>query len=485
MDANTKEKQIFESFSKLTELIDHIKENSGKIEAHQMEQNIFHGVMELGRTLMDYSFATMESKDSGQKISCGDVALKHHGQRTRDYYSIFGKIRIARSCYWEKGSQLQFPLDKQCNLPANSFSYFLQEIVNSICITDSFSESKKKLKRFFNLTIHEQQLEQLNRKSITDYDQYYEQKPVPDKDTEGEIQVLSFDGKGVPMIKKEAAKIIARKGKGEKQQKKKEALVGISYTVDKIERTSKEVAANLIYPENKKESENSNVKALNIRRMASIAKSKEQVMEEIISDSLKRNPDNEKDVVVLIDGARSLEKKIKSLLDNKIQNYTVVLDIIHVLEYIYIAGNVLYDENSKKLKDYVYNQLLSILEGKTGRVIGGMKQTITKQKLRGHKLKAMEKVITYFTNHIQIMNYDQYLAKGYPIATGVVESACKLLVKDRMEGCGMRWSIEGAEAMLLLRSIDKSSDWENYQNFHIKQEGNRLFNKKCLEKSAA
>lgn len=109
-------------------------------------------------------------------------------------------------------------------------------------------------------------------------------------------------------------------------------------------------------------------------------------------------------------------------------------------------------------------------------MIGGLKQTATKQNLKGNKLETMQKVITYFSNHIHLMKYDQYLVNGYPIATGVVESACKLLVKKRMEGCGMRWSIKGAEAMLLLRSIDESSDWDDYLYFHAEQEKIRLYN---------
>jgi hypothetical protein len=67
------------------------------------------------------------------------------------------------------------------------------------------------------------------------------------------------------------------------------------------------------------------------------------------------------------------------------------------------------------------------------------------------------------------MKYDEYLAKGYPIGTGVVEAACGHLVKDRMEISGARWGIEGAEAILRLRSIVKSGDWDAYWNFYVEQ----------------
>jgi len=98
---------------------------------------------------------------------------------------------------------------------------------------------------------------------------------------------------------------------------------------------------------------------------------------------------------------------------------------------------------------WVYKQLLSILQGNVGRVIGGLKQTLEKRKLSKNKRKSIEDVIRYFENHREWMNYDEYLKSGFPIGSGVVESTCGHTVKDRMEGTGRRWSIKGAESTLL------------------------------------
>ena len=115
----------------------------------------------------------------------------------------------------------------------------------------------------------------MSKESCESYNKFYDQKETPSTESEGEIQVMQFDGKGVPMIKKEAALLKSRQGKGEKKQKKKEAMVGVSYTIDKKERTPEEVAENLIYPEKIREKKDEGEvekapKAKNIRRLASL-----------------------------------------------------------------------------------------------------------------------------------------------------------------------------------------------------------------------
>ena len=103
----------------------------------------------------------------------------------------------------------------------------------------------------------------------------------------------------------------------------------------------------------------------------------------------------------------------------------------------------------------VYNQLSAILQGRVGQVIGGLKQVMTKREsqLSKKKQETLQSVIRYMENHKQWMKYDEYLLKGYPIGSGIIESTCGHTVKNRMEGAGRRWSLDGAEFMLLLRSI--------------------------------
>jgi len=201
---------------------------------------------------------------------------------------------------------------------------------------------------------------------------------------------------------------------------------------------------------------------------------KSKVVQLIEKDAIKRNPESRKDVVVLIDGSPYQEKIVRSSL-TKIQQFTVILDIIHVIQYLYEAAHAIYSENGKEVKEHVYKLLISILQGNTGRVIGGLKQTVTKQNLSANKVKTLEKIIGYLANHKSNMQYDKYISKGYPIATGIVESTCKQLVIGRMEGAGMKWSMDGAESMLFMRSISKSELWNDFNKYKIDNEKLRLY----------
>jgi len=487
MELDNFERCVFQANTKLNEMGEFVCKNANNLQAHEMEKQIFFKVLEIGKELLEGYFAKVENNDVGQSIVDKDgIVYKRHSNVGKDYFSIMGKIKMQRMSYWKKGENTIYPLDIQCNIPECCYSYFLQEIMDSMSVNSSFSECEQDIKTLFNLTIHDKQFEEVTRDTITEYESFYQQNSVPAVEVEGEFQVLSFDGKGVPMIKKEAAKIKPRLGKGEKKQKKKEALVGISYTVDKHERTAAEVAQNLVFEplnqekkqEKKQKQDKKKVipKGQNIRRIASIKQEKKKIIEQVQADAIKRNQDNKRPYIVLIDGSLYLMKMIIAVL--QIPNYVLILDIIHVLEYLYLAAHSLHKENTHESRCYVYELLKAIMEGKVEAVIKKLEEEVKNKELCKSKSDAISKVIKYLENHKQMMYYDQYLAKGYPIGTGVVESACRLLVKDRMEGSGMRWSLDGAEAMLLLRSLKYSSHSKEYYKFHTEQENIRLYENK-------
>ena len=175
-------------------------------------------------------------------------------------------------------------------------------------------------------------------------------------------------------------------------------------------------------------------------------------------------------------------------LENKVcpaSPYFSILDIIHACEYVWEAGTAIHGEKSSKRRQWVRKKLLDLLDGKVGYVIGALKQIKNKRKLSESKLETLDKVIRYFTNHKHMMKYDEYLAKGYPIGTGVVESARGSLVKNRMERNGMRWGMTGAQAMLDLRAVKKNTDWKNFMEIYINEQKNILYSDDYKRKMVA
>ena len=484
MSAYSIEEMVLEGHMEVKELFEFVKNNAEAMDAYSMEQNIFDRVMGIGLTAMKGYFAEKGTGDIGDvlELEGGTTLKKKKMLLWKNYFSVFGKFGVPRTCYRTNGLDGVMPLDAQANIPERTYSYLLQEWMDLLSIRDSFGEAAVTLNKILGSGVSASRFEIVNRESANSYDEFYENKELPTPESEGETNVIEFDGKGVPIIKSEAANIKPRLGKGEKRQKTKEAIVGVSYTTDPKVRTAEEVAENLVYPEEARKKKDAKekagtkepeIRAKNIRRLASLERPKREVMGQIISDARKRDPDNRGQWVVVMDGALCLWTVLTSLLAGV--KWVGILDIIHVAEYLWKVGNALHGEKTPEGKKWVYKHLLAILQGRVGRVIGGLKQILSKRKLKVSQRKALMETIRYFENHRKWMRYDEYLATGYPIGSGIVESTCGHTVKSRMEGAGRRWSIKGAESTLLLRSVYTSNDWDAYWEAHREVEQRRLY----------
>jgi hypothetical protein len=215
--------------------------------------------------------------------------------------------------------------------------------------------------------------------------------------------------------------------------------------------------------------------AQQVRRLASLVRTKPAVMAVLTADAERREPQHRKPRVVRLDGALGLWSLATKLV-KAWRRVTFVLDIIHGVGYRWSAANAVFREGSKAGTRWVPEKLAEIRRGRGGYVIGGLRPILTKRTLRKSVREALTKVSTCFHNHRRWMTYDQYWAMGLPVGTGVVASACGSVVKHRMEGEGKRWSLAGAEAILALRSLKKShdNDLREYWRFRAGQERARL-----------
>ena len=186
-----------------------------------------------------------------------------------------------------------------------------------------------------------------------------------------------------------------------------------------------------------------------------------------------RNPEQEKETVYLCDGQEALWQAVVEELPDR--NAVAILDLLHVTPRLWKAAHVFHSEKSPEAETFVRERLLRVLQGKAAGVIRGLREMATKHALTGSKKKAIREICGYLPNNLARMRYDEYLAAGYPIASGVIEGACRHLVKDRMERAGMHWTAAGAQAMLDVRSVFVSGQWEEYQNYRIEREAERLY----------
>jgi len=283
--------------------------------------------------------------------------------------------------------------------------------------------------------------------------------------------VAAVDGKGIPMVKPGGAQPTARLAKGQKANKKRMATVATVFTRAPWVRTPQQVIESL-FPTSRPASGAAPPppRPENKRVWASLLKGKTAVIEEVAEEMDRRDPARSMTRLALTDGERALQIRV----DQKLKA-TLILDLMHVLEKLWKAAYVFHAEGCLQADLWVLDRTLRILYGEVGQVVKGIRQSITKRGLSGPKRNTLNAVANYLYRNRSRMRYDEYLANGWPIASGPVEGACKNLIKDRMERSGMRWTEQMAEAIVQLRAIYLSGDFDHYWQFHIDQDQRRLY----------
>jgi hypothetical protein len=291
---------------------------------------------------------------------------------------------------------------------------------------------------------------------------------------------VTADCKGVPLVRsalgpEEAteaplpALANQRRGKGEKANKKKMAAVGAVDTIDPFVRTAEEVIDEVL----REKAAKRRPRPANQRVRAELLVGKVALFLWLADEVVRRNPSGTKPLVFLSDGERALHDRQNEYLP---EDVICILDLFHVLERLWKAAWCFFDEATQRREahQWVEKSLRMLLEGKVRYVVGGLRQMMTKRHLKGARRKTIREVTGYLARNRGRMKYDEYLAAGYPIGSGVVEGACRHLVKDRLERAGMRWVPSGAQAMLDLRGTYLNGDWESFWTYHVEQEDDRL-----------
>lgn len=460
-----------------------------KAGAYDVEQELLRGGMEVLRHMLEENFRGRGIGDVGpfillDKQGEGEaIQLGHRRLRGRNYESIFGTIRLERLGYNARGQQSVHPLDEVLNLPQRKYSYVLQERGVRWCGHGPFDESLDSLESTTAGHIPKRQLEETVVDAALDFTEFYESrsKTAPPPEESGSILVAGIDCKGIPKRKTAEEKAEPRKirlGKGEKRTKKKMATVASVHTTEPYSRTAEQVVANLMDPDAPRPL-NPRPRPEGRRLWASVKQSKDEVIKEVAGEMQRRDPVGVKTAVCVMDGERALKTRAVKYLQSVFPGLLLILDIIHVVEYLWKAAYELYEPQSEEARLWVRERLLRILHGEVSHVVRGMRQSATKQELLPEKREAIDTACAYFLNNKDRMRYDDYLAHGLPIASGAAEGACGHLVKDRMEITGAIWDVEEdrAEAVLRIRALDKSGDWDEYWSFHMAQERKRLYAK--------
>ena len=438
-----------------------------------VERGVEARVREVGRLMLQSHIDARGTGNVGPQLKVTTAGGEERGRRAeredrRRIVSLFGPVEAVRTAYTERGQETVHPLDEALQLPARSPSYEVQRRLVEEAVRGPFDEAVVALDRNTGNRLPKRTVEQVAAEASQDFEAFYAQRAAPAATETGPLLVAATDCKGVPMVKPEGTAHRVRRKKGDKANKKKMATVATVDTRRPRVRTAEEVVESLF--EDVPQKNASAAKPEHKRVWASLERPQEQVFRELAAEVAARDPLGFKLRVLLTDG----ERRLRRMAEKFLPGFVLVLDLLHVLEYLWKAAHAFHAENSPEATAWVRSHALMILRGQVSQVIKGMRQSATKRGLRGSRLKAVETAAAYFHANRDRMHYDIYLAMGLPIASGTVEGACKHLVKDRMERSGMRWQIPGAEAILKLRAIHLSGDLDAYWSFHKRQEQLRL-----------
>lgn len=380
-----------------------------------------------------------------------DGIVRNHRRkdRKRRLMTLLGEVTVTRLCYGKKGETSLFPLDKELNLPADTYSHGLRERVARESAMCSFDQTVQKIKETTGGSVPKHQVEELTVRAAQDFERFYEERTGQAVEPTDDLLVLSIDGKGIVMrpeglrestrqaSEREQHKLKTRLSRGEKRNRKRMATVTAVYDVAKHERTPESIM--------KLEEASSKKPRLRKKRVwASVDRDAVTVTRELFEEARRRDPKNERPWVILADGQKQQLKNLcAEIRSRKLKNVTIVLDFIHVLEYLWKAAFCFFAEGSEAAERWVAEKALSTLQGKASFIAAGMRRAA--KKLSDADRKLVDKCADYLLKNAYLLRYGKFLDQGYPIATGVIEGACRHLIKDRLDITGARWGLQGAK----------------------------------------
>ncbi len=483
------------------------------------ERSTWDFVLRMGKQAIELFLHGQGNGELGPTVSNtqGDQILVRSDTPVRSTIrTVFGTHSFEQFAYnhGPKTKIQLYPISVRMQLPDSEWSNLLQEFSQMLCVDQAYSQASENLSAFLGAKFSVDTLEATNHQMGVHAGPFLFDLPSPPRAEEGKLLVATLDGKGIPMrkerkqaiddskeqkqeasksmsaerrrkdrvLKTEAAQSTKRRAAFEeallRPGNRRMATVASVYTVDPFQRTAEDIVASLFRDpkDPNKDTKTARPKPKFKHTTAHLPTTYEDGEEVVRTSGIfeaviwcdwqiqaRRRPRQK--VIVLLDGQVSLLQEMDAMLGD---STIAILDIIHVSSYVWDAGKALYANREEQL-DFVRSRLLEILRGRVLGVVHGIRRMATVRKLKGTKRESIDTACNYLESNHERMKYDEYLSRGYPIATGVIVGACKNLVKDRMERSGMRWNMEGARSMLNLRAAFQSDYWEAFCKSYVKK----------------
>ena len=474
--------QIRAQVDELSRLVAEAAQNA--VGLYHVERRIFESVLKIGHQFTEAFIQLQGNGDLGERVESSDgrTLYRSESPHVRKLRTIFGEHEFGQFVYSqrENGKIELLPLDARMALSEHTYSYLMEEFSQMFCVESAFALSAKNLHQVFGGQFSVNTLELTTQRMGSQAEEYLDNLPRPKPEDEGELLVCSADGKGVPTIRQATEQRPAMAERNKRPGNRKMATVAAVYSVDRHHRTGQDVVAALFREDREKPpTKRPEPQFKHVTAHFSETYSEDYECLETtgpqeafawIASEVGTRRQSGQVLIVLLDGGPTLWDQAGAYLPD---DTVPILDLLHAAQYVWKAAHVLYAK-SEESEAFARERVLWLLEGRASSVIRGLRHLATQHKLPRQKRAAIETVCNYLTKHLPHLRYDIYLKEGYPIASGVIEGACRHLVKDRMERSGMRWTLRGAKSMLNVRAVQQSTYWNDFHDTRRVNEQQRL-----------
>lgn len=460
-----------------------------------MERGLWSSLLRLGHELQAEYFALAGDGDRGETLALADgrVIRRLPEAHSRPYQSIFGEFVLERVVYGTReGQRIEaVPLDARLGLSAEKFSCLLQDWDQALAGENPYGQVNAVLARILGFKQSVASLETMTRTLAGAVAGHEAARPPAAPATGAQIVVLSADGQGVPLRKPaDAPAIVAHDhARGPKPDRKKMAILGAAYQIEPHVRTPLAVVEALFrdppapapvdrtgprrpVPQQKRVCAVLPVTAAVAEALAP-PRPVEVIFPWLQAEARRRDPDHHQPWVLLMDGQTALWDAAAATLGEAPR--VEILDLLHATGYLWEAVHLFHDSGSDLALKWMKVLTPGLLSGMGTGVIRWLQHLAEQSELPAATRTRLAQIHDYFDRHRDRIHYDRYLAAGYPIASGVIEGACRHVVKDRMERAGMHWTLPGAQALLNLRCVALNDEWEPFMSHYIQHETARLY----------
>jgi hypothetical protein len=445
------------------------------------------GLAERGRELLrqlyqDYLDLRARAERRLPEVTGADGAARRAAEpgHARALGTVFGEVTVRRIAYRKPGHANLHPADGQLSLPREKHSHGLRRLAAAAAARGSFEQACAEVRRQTGSVLGKRQCQELTRAAAADFADFYAARRPPPEAAPGQVLVLSCDGKGVmvrpghlrPRAAQAARRAVPRQdgrlSRGEVRTRKRMAEVGAVYDLTPVPRTPEDILGPR--PDGPRPD---GPRAERKHLTASIAADAADVIAGVLAEAGRRDPAGQRTWIALADGNKDQIRWIQDSAAARNITITIICDFIHVLEYLWQAAWSLFPEACPDAGPWVRSHAAAILHGRATDVA----QAIRDQAAAATLTKTARKTVARTTGYLQAkapyLDYPAALASGWPISTGVIEGACRHLVKDRMDITGARWGVPTAEAILQLRALHANGDFDTYWAYHLQREHHR------------